>query len=100
MEALWHIIISILRPLWEWQSTFVTIVAFILQDIARIIVIVCSLRVIWGVRKFTAPHTQESSNAYEIKKRIQFLWRTLFSLILLGNTTLFFFSLIILFISQ
>jgi hypothetical protein len=61
----------------------VTIVAFIFQDIARMVVIACSLRVIWGVRKFTSPNTPESTNAYEVKKRIQFLWRTLFSLIIL-----------------
>jgi hypothetical protein len=75
--------ISILRPLWEWNSTFVTIVAFILQDIARTIVLVASLRVIWGVRNLSKPDTDESSNAYELKKRTQFLWRTLLSLVLL-----------------
>ena len=39
-EAVWHIAISIARPLWEWTSTMTTITAFILQDICRVVLLV------------------------------------------------------------
>tara|TARA_B100000795_G_scaffold243782_1_gene207893 strand:- start:202 stop:876 length:675 start_codon:yes stop_codon:yes gene_type:complete len=81
--------ISVLRPLWEWNSTIVTIISFLFQDVARVIVFIAALRVIGGVRKFTSPLTPESSNAYEIKKRTQFLWKTLLALVLLECLEMF-----------
>ena len=43
VEAVWHILISLIRPLWEWTSTGLTIFAFILQDITRGLLIVLSV---------------------------------------------------------
>ena len=42
-EAIWHIGISIARPLWEWTSTGLTIFAFVLQDCARAVLLVLSV---------------------------------------------------------
>ena len=42
-EAVWHIAISIARPLWEWTSTGLTIFAFVLQDLMRLVLIVQSV---------------------------------------------------------
>jgi hypothetical protein len=42
-EAVWHIAISIARPLWEWTSTGLTIFAFVLQDCARAVLLVLSV---------------------------------------------------------
>ena len=81
LEALWHISISFARPLWEWNSSAVTILSFVLQDIARVIVLVAAARVIWGVQKYTVPSSSECANVYLVKIRIQFLFRTLLSLI-------------------
>ena len=39
-EAVWHITISMLRPAWEWNSTNVTIFAYLLQNFCRLVLIV------------------------------------------------------------
>ena len=36
VEAVWHILISFMRPRWEWTSTMVTVFGFVLQDIVRV----------------------------------------------------------------
>ena len=83
LEALWHIGISLLRPLWEWNSSLVTIIAFLLQDIARVVVLVATTRAIMGVKKYTSKGSEECSNVYLVKVRIQFLWRVTLSLVCL-----------------
>ena len=42
-EAIWHIGISVARPLWEWTSTVMTIFAFVLQDATRLMLLVLSV---------------------------------------------------------
>ena len=38
-EALFHITISFVRPQWEWTSSAVTVVAFVLQDVCRLVLL-------------------------------------------------------------
>ena len=38
-EAVWHIVVSFLRPRWEWTSTNLTIFAFFLQDVCRTVLL-------------------------------------------------------------
>lgn len=42
-EAVWHVSISVIRPLWEWTSTGLTIFAFVLQDVCRAVLFVLSI---------------------------------------------------------
>ena len=38
-EHLWTFVISLMRPQWEWTSTAVTVIAFISQDVARLLML-------------------------------------------------------------
>ena len=40
LESLFHLAISFMRPLWEWTSTAIAIVAFLLQDACRLLLLV------------------------------------------------------------
>lgn len=51
VEATWHIAISVLRPLWEWTSTGLTIFAFILQDVCRLVLISISISAWRGLNR-------------------------------------------------
>jgi len=39
-ECVFHIVISVARPLWEWTSTATTIFAFVLQDACRAVLLI------------------------------------------------------------
>ena len=82
-EAIWHIAISVLRPSWEWNSTAVTVIAFLLQDVARALVFAASFAANSAVRQFTRPETTASVNAEFVKSRVGLLFRILCSLIFL-----------------
>ena len=83
LEAVWHVTISVLRPLWEWNSTIITVLAFVLQDLARLAVSFAAVRVIRAVRAHTQPGTSASARAGLVRSRITFLFRVLVCLIFL-----------------
>ncbi len=83
LEAVWHVAISVLRPLWEWNSTLITVLAFVLQDLARLVVSVAAVRAIRVVRAHTQPGTSASARAGLVRARITFLFRVLVCLIIL-----------------
>ena len=83
LEALWHITISFLRPLWEWNSTAVTVISFVLQDAARVCVLVAACRARHAVKTHTQPGTAGSAQHELVKERLGLLFKVLCGLVLL-----------------
>lgn len=50
-EAVFHIAISMARPLWEWSTTALTIFAFVLQDLCRFVLLVLSILACRGLHR-------------------------------------------------
>ena len=83
LEALWHITISVLRPLWEWNSTVVTVISFVLQDIARVCVLGAACLARSAVKTHTQPGTAQSSQHALVTARVGLLFKVLVGLIML-----------------
>ena len=59
LEAAYHVSISLARPLWEWTSTALTIFAFVLQDLCRVILVILAIAALRALRpKAIAAHPE------------------------------------------
>eukprot|EP00949_MAST-11_sp_MAST-11-sp1_P004768 g4768.t1 len=81
LESIWHITISVLRPGWEWQSTAVTVIAFVCQDIVRLAALVCSSLAILAIKKHTKKDSAESDSPETVISRLGLLFKFLVALI-------------------
>merc|ERR1711871_1014920 len=70
-------------PLWEWNSTIITVVSFVCQDLVRGVVIIAAALALAAIKRHTIANSPESHQAKLVRTRINVLFQVLVSLIFL-----------------
>lgn len=94
VEAMWHLTIAMLRPAWEWNHNAVSMISFILQNIARVgllpiaVRILCLLRCCRGGGQAAYSNSLDTQGKHRLSLWLGRLFRGLVCLSLLESLEL------------